>query len=131
MTIYNREDYRTVLPQIEKSIQKVNETVANTNDRIDDMLKVETITPTAHLCTKGTATACYKIGNIVFLSFNIQIGTSGLIAYLKDLPKPIHNCACCSSTGRFRIDTAGELVSEESLTANSWHNGSIVYITKE
>lgn len=128
MTIYNREDYRTVLPQIEKSI---NKKTTELSDRIDDIFKVETITPTAYLCTIGTATACYKIGNIVFLSFNIQIGTSGLIAYLKDIPKPIHNCACCSSTGRFRVDTAGELVSEESLTANSWHNGSVVYITEE
>ena len=124
MTIFNREDSRTVLPQIEKSINGVN-------GRIDDLIKPIEITPTANYCSKGAAMSCYKMGNVVFLSFNINITTSAIATpYLKKLPKPIHNCACCSSTARFRVDTSGELVSEEA-PSTGWHNGSIVYITKE
>lgn len=125
MTIYNREDSRTVLPQLEKSL---NNKIEDVNDRIDFMQKVEVITPTANLCSMGTANFCCKIGKIVFLSFNLNITTSATAtAYLKDLPKPIHNCACCSNTKRFRVDTSGELVSEEA-PATGWHNGSVVYI---
>ena len=121
MTIYNREDPRTVLPQLEKTL----------NGRIDDLQNPIAVTPTAYLCSSGTATACYKIGNIVFLSFNINITTSATATpYLKGIPKPIHNFACCSSTARFRVDTSGELVSEEA-PSTGWHNGSITYICKE
>lgn len=124
MTIFNREDARTVLPQLEKQINRLD-------GRIDSVFDFEAITPTAYLCSKGTATSCYKIGNIVFLSFNINITTSATATpYLKDIPKPIHNASCCSSTARFRVDTSGELVSEEA-PGTGWHNGSIAYICKE
>ena len=127
MARYNREDPRTVLPQLEKSL---NDKIEDVNGRIDALQKVETITPTANLCSIGTASSCYKMGNIVFLSFNINITTSATAtAYLKKLPKPIHNFACCSSSARFRVDTSGELVSEEA-PSTGWHNGSIAYICK-
>ena len=58
MTIYNREDYRTVLPQMEK---KFTERCDELNDRMDDMQAIETITPTANLCSKRN-----KIQNIQF-----------------------------------------------------------------
>ena len=125
MTIYNREDARTVLPQLEKAL---NNKIEQTNDRIDETQEVEIITPTAYLCTLGTANFCCRMGKIVFLSFNFNVTTSATAtAYLKKIPKPIHNCACCSNTKRFRVDTSGELVSEEA-PGTGWHNGSVVYI---
>lgn len=127
MTKFNREDPRTVLPQIEKTL---NEIIESIDAKIERARSYEEIATTAHLCSKGSANVCYKMGNIVFLFFNINISTSSIAtAYLKDLPKPIHNCACCSNSARFRLDTSGELVSEEA-PSTGWHNGSIVYISE-
>lgn len=132
MTIYNREDYRTVLPQMEK---KFTERCDELNDRMDDMQEIETITPTANLCSKGTCTCCYKVGRVVFLSFNINITTAAIAtAYLKNLPVPLHESACsgvkAGSATRFRISNSGELVSEDT-PSTGWYNGSVVYIAKE
>ena len=128
MAIFPREDPRTTLPQLEKYFGNL---IKDVNGRIDYTQKVESVTPTAYLCSLGTANACYKMGKIVLLSFNINVTTSATAtAYLKNIPKPIHNFACCSSTARFRVDTSGELVSEEA-PGTGWHNGSVVYICEE
>ena len=128
MAKFNREDPRTALPQLEKTF---NEKIESIDEKIERAHSYKEVATTAYLCSKGTANACYKMGNIVFLFFNINITSSAIAtAYLKGLPKPIHNFACCSSSARFRVDTSGELVSEEA-PSTGWHNGSIVYISKE
>ena len=133
MTIYNREDSRTVLPQIEKHITEYEKA---TNERIDKLLDYEDLTSNLsfHQCANGSYSCCYRIGNIVFLSFNIQITTStSNYAYITGIPKALHNASCAgggASAGRFFATPDGSLKSDGALSTG-WYGGSIVYICEE
>lgn len=68
MTIYNREDYRTVLPQMEKqfnkSIDEANKRIDESNESISKNIEVKTAT------VNGSTGALYfyRTGNVVFVS---------------------------------------------------------------
>ena len=145
MTIYNREDYRTALPQLEKSL---NNRIDDTNSILETLLSVnkdgslkfniEQITPTFHNCSTGSYTCCYKIGNIVFLgmNFNITTASNSNYEYIKGIPPAIHTWGVSlTSTGsvntaRFFVKENGTL-SSDGATVTGWLNGSVVYICKE
>ena len=145
MAIYNREDYKTALPQLEKSL---NNRIDDTNSILDTLLSVnkdgslkfniEQITPTFHNCSTGSYTCCYKIGNIVFLAFNINITTASNSNYdfLKGIPPAIHSWAVSATptgsvnTARWWVTGNGTLCSD-GATVTGWQNGSVVYICKE
>lgn len=128
MAIYNREDPRTALPQLEKTI----------NEKIEASLDYKQYIPTFHQCTNGAYTRCFKVGHIAMLSFNINITTGSVnYDYMEGIPKAVGNFGCCATgdTGtariaRFRVTEDGTLRSDGTPTTG-WHNGSVVYITKE
>lgn len=92
------------------------------------------ITLTYSQCTTGSYTRCYRIGNIVFLSFNINVTTAtASYDYITDLP-PALGGGWAASSGfgsgamtRWWITTSGTLRADGTPTAG-WHNGSVVYI---
>ena len=94
------------------------------------------ITPTFSQCTSGNYTRCYRIGNIVFLSFNINVTTStSNYDYIIDLPPAIGGgwatnssiSGVASPSTRWFVTTNGTLCSDGAPTVG-WHDGSIVYI---
>lgn len=122
--IYNREDSRTALPQLEKQLA--------------ELTSYREYHPTFHQCTNGAYTQCYRIGSMVMLSFNINIttATSGY-AYLENIPRAVGNFACCAvgdsgsaNITRFYVTPNGTLCAD-GTPATGWLNGSVVYITKE
>lgn len=124
MAIYPREDARTALPQLEK--------------KVDALYGYTECHPTFHQCTNGAYTRCYRVGNVVMLSFNINITTATQnYDYMRGLPRAIGDFGCCATgdtgtarIGRFRATEDGTLRSDGTPTTG-WHNGSVVYITKE
>ena len=139
MTIYNREDSRTVLPQLEKEFNaQIDELRTKVDYNKEHAQDYEQITPTFRQCTNGAYTRCFKVGKIVMLSFNINITTgSANFDYLTDLPKAIGDFGTNGNgdTGtariaRFRITEDGTLRSDGTPTTG-WHNGAVVYICKE
>ena len=121
MAIYNREDARSALPQLEK--------------KVDGLYNYIQYAPQFHQCTNGAYTRCYRIGNLVALSFNINITTAtSAYDYITDIPKAIGNFACCgvgaSTTVRLFITPMGTLRSD-GAPPTGWLNGSVVYIAKE
>lgn len=90
------------------------------------------ITPTFNQCTTGSYTACRKIGNLVILSFNINITTATAnYDYLTGLPNAVENFAGSSAigtaAGRWCVTTTGTLRFDGTPTTG-WHNGNITYI---
>lgn len=94
----------------------------------------EWITPTYSQCTAGGYNKCYRLGQIVFLSFNINVttATSGY-GYITGLPPALDgNWACAGShasgsVSRWFVNELGELHADGTATAG-WHNGSIAYL---
>jgi hypothetical protein len=135
MTIYNREDSRTVLPQLEKQF---NGKIEEVNDKIDYNAEhaqdYEEITIFPHNCTLGAYNCCYKMGKVVYLGLNFQITTAGSsYDFFTGLPKAIHNWGCTANptgsvnTARFFVTTDGTLRSD-GATVTGWLNGSVTYI---
>ena len=123
MAIYNREDARTALPQLEK--------------RLDHILDYREIHPNFDQCSKGGYSCCYKIGRIVFLAFNFNITTAtSSHDYITGLPPAIHNWGASATptgsvnTTRWYVTTKGTLQAD-GATVTGWQNGSVVYIAKE
>lgn len=121
MAIYNREDPRTALPQLEKQLSE-----ATTYRKVNISL---------HQCNVGNNNCCYKIGSLVLLAININVTTAtNAYAYLTGLPRPLQKIGGCavsnSSTLRFHVSTNGELISENT-PSTGWHNGFVAYIAKE
>lgn len=93
------------------------------------------ITVAFHQCTSGTATRCYRLGQIVFLSFNINITTAtGSYDYITGLPPTLNGqiWACSgdtSTTGisRWLIYPDGTLRSD-GVPVAGWHNGNVIYL---
>jgi len=128
MARFNREDARTVLPQLEKQITTLS---GQMSEQLSSALKPKEIELIFVGCTSGLYSCCYKIGAMVFLSFNIniQIVSSG-IPLIAGLPAPLHKAACCavsdSKTCRFYVDTNGTLKVDGNMQTG-WLNGSIAY----
>ena len=92
------------------------------------------ITPTYSQCTAGGYNKCYRLGQIVFLSFNIQVTTAtSNYGYITGLPPALDgNWACAGNPGttgisRWFVNSLGELHADGTPVAG-WHNGSIVYL---
>lgn len=92
------------------------------------------ITPTYSQCSAGGYNQCYRLGQIVFLSFNIQVTTAtSNYAYVTGLPPAIEgNWACAGNMGgsglsRWFVNSLGELHAD-GTPATGWHNGSITYL---
>jgi len=141
MTRYNREDPRTVLPQLEKEFNNKLEKPLTVVDSLFSVqkdgsvtLNVKEIPLTGSQCTIGGYNCAYQIGNIVFLSFNFNITTAtSSYDYISGLPKPIHNWACSGTTTgsanqtRWYVSKDGTLRAD-GATITGWQNGSVVYI---
>lgn len=92
------------------------------------------ITMTYNQCTTGSYSCCYRIGNMVFLSFNINVTTAtASYDYITGLP-PALGGGWATSSGfgsgamtRWWVTTDGTLRADGTPTAG-WHNGNIVYL---
>ena len=95
----------------------------------------EEITVTFRQCTSGSATRCYRLGQIVFLSFNINITTAtGSYDYITGMPPTLNGqiWACSGDTAttgisRWLIYPDGTLRSDGTPVAG-WHNGNVIYL---
>ena len=129
MTIYNREDARTALPQLEKDFTQKIESVNKEIDILRKGIVVEDVEVGMGASPSDDA-VCYKIGSMVFLwfAFSVTIGISGG-HYLYDLPhSPYTNYPYCK-TAKFHI-TNTSLISDEAPSAG-WHTGFAIYKTDE
>ena len=122
MAIYNREDYGTALPQLEKRVKTLE-------DIVEVPLRYDR-------CAPQSAAICYRIGRIVYLSFHIQVTTStAAYAYVTGLPEPIHrwNFSSEGTNGGARWVIENNKVGSLSGYAPSlgYHSGFVAYITKE
>ena len=86
-----------------------------------------------NLCGNGSYTRCYKVGNAVFFSWNINITTATASGdFVKGLPKPVGSWACSGNTtggnqARFWITPDGTLRADGTVYAG-WNNGNVSYI---
>lgn len=129
MTIYNREDARTALPQLEKDFTQKIESV---NKEIDILRKGIVVEDVEVVLSAGLSddAVCYKIGSMVFLwfAFYVTVGMAGM-TYIYDLPhSPDTNYPYCK-TAKFHI-TNTSLISDEAPSAG-WHTGFAIYKTDE
>lgn len=94
----------------------------------------EKITLTYRQCTTGSYTRCYRLGQIVIISFNINVTTSTTnYDYITGLPPALEG-GWAGSSGlpsagmlRWWVTTDGTLRSDGAPTTG-WHNGNIVYL---
>lgn len=94
----------------------------------------EKITLTFSQCTTGSYTRCYRLGQIVIISFNINVTTSTTnYDYITGLPPALEG-GWAGSSGlpsagmlRWWVTTDGTLRSDGAPTTG-WHNGNIVYL---
>lgn len=94
----------------------------------------EKITLTYRQCTTGSYTRCYRLGQIVIISFNINVTTSTTnYDYITGLPHALEG-GWAGSSGllsagmlRWWVTTDGTLRSDGAPTTG-WHNGNIVYL---
>ena len=94
----------------------------------------EKITLTYRQCTTGSYTRCYRLGQIVIISFNINVTTSTTnYDYITGLPPALED-GWAGSSGlpsagmlRWWVTTDGTLRSDGAPTTG-WHNGNIVYL---
>lgn len=91
-------------------------------------------TLTYRQCTTGSYTRCYRLGQIVFLSFNINVTTStSNYDYITGLPPALEGGWAGSSgmgaAGMIRWQvTAGGTLRSDGAPTTGWHNGNIVYL---
>lgn len=91
-------------------------------------------TLTYRQCTTGSYTRCYRLGQIVIISFNINVTTStSNYDYITGLPPALEG-GWAGSSGlpsagmlRWWVTTDGTLRSDGAPTTG-WHNGNIVYL---
>jgi len=133
---YNRLDYRTALPQLEKRIEAVGE---KCGERIEDLEIIKEVEPTITATTGSLVEAkAIKNGNFVQLFIKVKNSSSTSAdsnLFIGTLSNYLPKIYVCSSalTVRGRVNEAGDITvrANQSVPANSEVYLSFTYITEE